>query len=895
MKNFFSNSGHFGVRTWFAVLVLLMVCCLLQGSDLPVRPGHLYSTTPGELIPETWKAKWIWIPGVSNRDRNHYMLARKAFTINEVPAEAHLNITADSHYKLWINGNYVVRGPARCSPHHQSYDILQVSDLLVEGENLIAVKVHYHGMMMAYYLDPYPGLLVQLQWEENGAMQYVVSDRSWKARRDFAWDNRTELVNRVNANNYTSSYNFNAATPGWQLSGFDDRHWQHAVYQTGPGVWPPKPPDYEPYAVQRPWLQLVPRDLPPLVETNIDAYKVWKLMEAPQYSKYKTWGDRRMHDALHHSMQDVYRPLKNSRVTQLDAFLKGEEPLIIENSYPQEKYVKQPVYHTMVVFDFEELVSGYPYIEAKGRPGTIIDINYVPYLVDDVFIPGIMLDTWADRLVLSGREDKWEGTELRPFRYMSLTVRGEGTVEISRAGVTREQYPFQQNGSISVPGDSFVEKLWKAGEKTIRAVTTDGYTDNYHENRQYVQTSYYASRGNYTSFFDTYLQRRYLIQHSQDQLPNGMIPMWAPWIIYEGNQQVPGIFEANHFWLMGLRDYFLHTGDTLTTGDLLMSAERCALAINRMQLENNLIHKPPYPYWIDWAKLAQGDQNFIINALQLLAFRQYAELLTWLDSPRKAARWNREADLLAVSLARFWDEEAGLFADNLNNGVRDKNFSEHANSLAIVTGVAGPEQVQSILDKLINNHRTGVMEEATLFNYWVAEALAGEGKVTEAIDMLRRKYSHMLEDELGTLWENPNLFAENVGDRSSSAPDRFTERSWSAAQAENAFPPNILSRYILGLHPTAPGMSEMRFSGFLSPYPSFSGTVPTPHGDILVGLRDNRYELNVPAGINVWMSKKELEDQQVRGIVVNGTSYDVTLLDDRLDLGSGGFTVLIQK
>lgn len=846
-------------------------------------------------MPETWKGKWIWIPGVSNRDINHYMLARKAFILKDVPDETLLYITADSHYKLWINGSFVTRGPARCSPHHQSCDILDVSHLLKEGENLIAVKVHYHGMMMSYYLEPYPGLLVQLQWEENGAKQYVVSDRSWKVKRDLAWDNRTELVNRVNANNYTSSYNFNAATPGWQLYGFDDRQWQNAAYQTGPAVWPPKPHDYEPYAVQRPWLQLVPRDLPPLIETEINAYKVWKVMEAPQFSKYKTWGDRRMHDALHHSMQDVFLPLKSSKVNQMDAFLKGEKPLIIENSYPQEKYAKKPVYHTMVVFDFEELVSGYPFVEAKASPGTIIDINYVPYLIDDVFIPGIMLDTWADRLILSGRQDKWEGTELRPFRYMSLTVRGEGPVEIIRAGVTREQYPFQQNGNISVPGDHFVEQLWKSGEKTIQTVTTDGYTDNYHENRQYVQTSYYASRGNYASFFDTYLQRRYLVQHAQDQLPNGMIPMWAPWIIYEGNQQIPGIFEANHFWLMGLRDYFLHTGDSLTTGSLLMSAERCALAIKNVQFENNLVHKPPYPFWIDWAKLAQGDQNFIINALQLLAFRQYAELLEWMGKPQQAVRWNHEADLLSESLSLFWDEETGLFADNLNNGIRDKNFSEHANSLAVVAGVANAGQVKSILEKLTSNHQTGIMEEAALFNYWIAEALASRGKIMEAIEMLRRKYLHMVEDEIGTLWENPNLYAENVGARSSSAPDRFTERSWSTAQAENAFPPNILSRYILGLHPMAPGMSEMKFSSFLSPYSSFSGKVPTPQGVIEIGLTDGQYTLRVPAGINTWVSKEELEKQQIRGIVVNGISYDITQMDKRLNLGSGNLTVSINK
>ena len=68
-----------------------------------------------------------------------------------------------------------------------------------------------------------------------------------------------------------------------------------------------------------------------------------------------------------------------------------------------------------------------------------------------------------------------------------------------------------------------------------------------------------------------------------------------------------------------------------------------------------------YSYWIDWAKLAQGEQNFIINALQLISFQYYAELLTWLGEPEDAKRWSVEADKMRQSLKRFWSEEKGLF------------------------------------------------------------------------------------------------------------------------------------------------------------------------------------------------------------------------------------------
>ncbi|MGC9341340.1 MAG: alpha-L-rhamnosidase N-terminal domain-containing protein [Bacteroidales bacterium] len=651
----------------------------------------LYSTSGAELAPKEWKARWIWYPGGSHTEINQFMLARKSFHLEEIPETALLYITSTSHYKLFINGNFISRGPARSNPHHQSYDVIDISEILATGENLIAVQVHYHGIMKSYYNDPYPGLLVQAEIENNDELSYIVSDRSWKVIRENAWDSRTEWVSNVNGNNFSSCFYFWKAQIGWQNPDFNDQYWNYAVLQTGPSVWPPKPDNYEPYAVQRPWYSLVPRDLPPLKEYDLDAYSLYKIYEAPQFSKYPTWSNSKPYNGLMHSIQDVQQNLKYSEVEQVQAFLNGESPLIVKNSYPDSKFTKEPVYHTTLVFDYEKVLSGYPYIKVKGSPGDIIDINYIPYLINGVYSPSVLLDNFSDRIFLSDTINSWEAPDLRSFRYIAVTVRSPEAVSIYKLGSRIEEYPFEKQGSIEVTEDPFIKKFWEAGENTIRNITTDAFTDNYHERRQYVQTSFYASLGNYASFGDPYLQRRYLIQHAQDQLPNGIIPMWAPWNIYDASKQIPGIFEANHFWLMGLHDYFLYTGDTISTLELLTSAERCARAINDIQFKDNLLYKPPYPYWIDWAKLAQGDQNFILNTLQLLAFQDYAELLNWLGYEERGNKWQKEAEIIRDELKRFWDKDKGLFADNITNGKLDKNYSEHANSLAIVAEIASDE------------------------------------------------------------------------------------------------------------------------------------------------------------------------------------------------------------
>jgi hypothetical protein len=867
-------------------VILLAISCL----SIPIAAQdvvHLYSTTASELAPAQWEAKWIWLPGVDHTDKNHVMLARKSFELDKVPSESKLYITADSHYKLWINGRFVTRGPARCDPHHQSYDVLEISKLLKKGINLIAVQVHFHGIMKAYYTDPYPGLLIQLESQEE---LILTSGKDWKVKYDFGWDSRTDLVSMINANNYSTCYHFQRSIPGWYLPDFDDAGWVNAVYQFGPAGWPSKSPGYVPYAVQRPWTTLLPRDLPQLIEYDRNVSIVYQMLEAPQYSKLGTWdaSQRKDYDALHHSNQDVQRPLEKCKVENLEPFLTGKGDLTIIDYYPEEKFTRDAIYHATVIFDFAKVIDGYPYITVNGKAGTIIDINYAPYLIDGVFVPGLLVDNFSDRLTLSGNKDVWENSEIRTMRYMAVTVRSPEPVVFEKIGLRVEEYPFQKHVTIDVPEEPFISTLWTATENTLQGITTDAYTDNYQERRQYVQTSYYASLGNYAVYGDPWLQRRYLVQHAQNQYPNGIMPMWSPWHIYDASRQNPGILEASHLWLMGLHDYYLYTGDEATVRNLLIPAERCAQALNELQFRDNLLYKPPYNYWIDWAKLAQGEQNFIINTLQLLSFRYYAELLHWLEEEALADKWNAEADKMAGSLKRFWSEEYGLFADNLNQGIPDGNFSEHANALAVVCGIASARQSDMIIEKLINNDKRRVMEESVLFHYWITEALCRTGHTKEAVDFMKKRYGHMLKPgENGTLWEYANLYAQDWGERKFNAKIEWQGRSWCTSQGENCFPGITLSHYVLGLRPLSPGMKKLEINSLLTPYEDFSGVLPTPEGLVRVKRTENTLDLTIPDGITGVIRQSSLSSLKKKSITIDGKTTQPALSGDDIFLEKG--------
>lgn len=351
--------------------------------------------------------------------------------------------------------------------------------------------------------------------------------------------------------------------------------------------------------------------------------------------------------------------------------------------------------------------------------------------------------------------------------------------------------------------------------------------------------------------------------------------------------------EASHFWLMALRDYYLYSGDETTVRELLPSAEKLAKAMNEIQFKDNLVHLPPYSYWIDWAKLAQGEQNFIINALQLLSFQYYAELLTWLGEPQYAEKWNVEAAKMRQSLKRFWSGEKGMFAENMNRGKIDTNFSEHANALSIESGVATSKQAEIIIEKIINNRENHVIEESVLFNYMVVEAICKNGYVTEGIDYLKKHYAHMLkEGENGTLWEYANLYAQNKGPRYTSATDKFEGRSWCTAQGENGFPGITISRWVLGLNPLTPGQRKIEITSFLSPYSEFSGVLPTPLGELKVKREENKLTLFIPEGIEAVLKHSDLKQVGAQHVQINkGKPVLISGLKEDIVLKGGNYTI----
>lgn len=176
---------------------------------------------------ESWSAKWIWTPGKED-DYNQWMLARRDVEVRGAVRQARLRVTADTRYQLYINGRFASDGPVKAFPSHYRYDPVEVARFLLPGRNVIAVRVHHWGRDTAQSIAVQPGLLVQLDWEDETGAHTLGTDRAWRVCRDRAHNARSPIVSAHLG--FEEQYDARLEPRGWLTAEFaPDPSWTAAA------------------------------------------------------------------------------------------------------------------------------------------------------------------------------------------------------------------------------------------------------------------------------------------------------------------------------------------------------------------------------------------------------------------------------------------------------------------------------------------------------------------------------------------------------------------------------------------------------------------------------------------------------------------------------------------
>lgn len=180
-------------------------------------------------------SNWIWSPFWDAQDKEcpRIMLFRKSVELKENPCWGKIKISADTRYKLYVNGSLAETGPSRGDPQVWFYDTVDLLPFLKKGMNQISVSVlRYpedpqkgnHGM----FRTPVPGLYAVGEIADMEGEKYDISaDASWKCRidRSVHFYREEERFAPLVIHEHAAG---NPEVFGWKNIAYDDSRWERA-------------------------------------------------------------------------------------------------------------------------------------------------------------------------------------------------------------------------------------------------------------------------------------------------------------------------------------------------------------------------------------------------------------------------------------------------------------------------------------------------------------------------------------------------------------------------------------------------------------------------------------------------------------------------------------------
>jgi hypothetical protein len=164
---------------------------------------------------------------IKNMRRDMHILFRKQFKI-ENHKTTKIYISADDHYKLYINGLFVCEGTAPAYPQRYYYNEVDISKYLTLGDNIIAIDTYYQGVINRVWVSGD---------NRHGLIFDVVSDGKIVAKSDTTvrcQKHSGYLKSRVIGYGtvFAENYDANSLEQGFEKVDYNDSYWETAFEKT---------------------------------------------------------------------------------------------------------------------------------------------------------------------------------------------------------------------------------------------------------------------------------------------------------------------------------------------------------------------------------------------------------------------------------------------------------------------------------------------------------------------------------------------------------------------------------------------------------------------------------------------------------------------------------------
>lgn len=755
-----------------------------------------------DLLTKNWKAAWISVPETSENDYGVYYF-RKNFELDKKPEKFIVHVSGDNRYKLFVNGKQVSIGPARGDLHHWNFETLDILPFLVQGKNTVSSIVWNDGEYRALaQITKRTGFILQ----GDGLIEEIINtNTSWKGIRAKGYQAIKPEVLGFFVAPPGEFLDMNNIPNGWMSNDFNDQGWKNSISN---GIGNPKGVD----AIGSTSRMLVQSQIPQM-----------------EYSK--------------------------QRFQKLRTIVGGEAP----SNFPEKTGNIQIPPNTKVEFLLDQtfLTNAYTVMEYSKGKNASVSFQYAESLYDNKTgeknhrdeIQGKKIIGLKDSVVCNGLDNQnFTSLFWRTFRYINISIQTkDDPLLINDLYGIFSAYPFK-NKTQFVTEDILLSRFLEIGWRTARLCAGETYMDTpLYEQLQYVGDSRIQAMISYYNSGDDRLSRQAINSLSQSRLAEGVTQGCYP----SSGDNIISSFSL--FWIGMLHDYYQYRPDADFVKTHLAGMRQILSFFDQYKNDDGTLNNSPYWNFIDWPESGRGWKKGVpplnlnggtasMDFLLLWAYQWASHLEDDLGNKGLALEYSEKASKLQNSIRnKYWDAEKGIFADN----VQKKNYSQHANTLAILTETVSGNQAKTVFEKLSSDEN---MTKASIyFQYYINQALNKVGLGNHYLDRLE-------------IWKDyERLGMTTWGEDSNIKSTRSDCHAWSAS-------PNIeFFRIVLGIDSSVPGFSRVRISPNLGKIKKISGEIPHPRGSIKVNYvvdKNNSIKavVDLPdevSGIFQWNEKTE--------------------------------------